>query len=316
MNGKPIFKYFTGKEVDAFIFYRIPKLLFTNDYFKKLSTEAKVLYGLMLDRMSLSVKNNWLDAENRPFIYFSIEDTMEMLNCGHQKAGNIIRELDTVTGIGLIEKRRQGLGKPTVIYVKNFVVHDEEMTERTNSESRKSAFRKAESEISGKLKNGGLEASKSAANKKYFNDIEINNTESDHIASHVEEENRSDPKAETEVCSSSIKQNICYDMLLQRYPMEKDLVNGIYELILEIEMTQGNRILIASNSYPADLVKSKFMRLDSSHIEYVISCFLTNTTRVRNIKKYMLAALFNAPTTIGGYYTAEVNHDMYCVSGK
>lgn len=258
LDGKPTFKYFTGKEVDAFIFYRIPKLLFTNDFFRTLSTEAKVLYGLMLDRMSLSVKNNWLDAENRPFIYFSIEDTMEMLNCGHQKAGNIIRELDTVTGIGLIEKRRQGLGKPTVIYVKNFVVQDKRITERTNSESRKSAFSKAENETSGELKNSGLEVSKSATKKKYFNDIEISNTESDHIASHVEEDNRSDPKADIEVCSNSIKQNICYDMLIQRYPMEKDLVNGIYELILEIEMTQGNRILIARNTYPADLVKSKF----------------------------------------------------------
>lgn len=105
-------------------------------------------------------------------------------------------------------------------------------------------------------------------------------------------------------------------MLIQRYPMEKDLVNGIYELILEIEMTQGNRILIARNTYPADLVKSKFLRLDSGHVEYVINCFLTNTTRVRNIKKYMLAALFNAPTTMGGYYIAEVNHDLRATSNS
>ena len=81
MSQKPIFNYFNGTDADLFIFYRIPKQLFTNDFFKKLSTDAKVLYGLMLDRMTLSIKNGWFDAENRAYIYFSVEDTMELLNC-------------------------------------------------------------------------------------------------------------------------------------------------------------------------------------------------------------------------------------------
>ena len=117
MDEKPILKYFTGGEADQFTFYRIPKQLFTNSYFRDLSTDAKVLYGLMLDRISLSVKNHWVDEQNRVYIYFSVEDTMEYLNCRKNKAVQLLSELDSEKGIGLIEKRRQGQGKPTVIYV-------------------------------------------------------------------------------------------------------------------------------------------------------------------------------------------------------
>ena len=109
---------------------------------------------------------------------------------------------------------------------------------------------------------------------------------------------------------SLIKENIDYDNLLITHPFEQELINGIYELILETVLCQNEEILIASNWYPVQLVKSKFLKLKYSHIEYVIECLKKNTSKVKNIKKYMLAALFNAPTTIDGYYQAEVNHDM------
>lgn len=121
MEKKMTFNYFYGTEADQFSFYRIPKALFTDSYFKDLSSDAKILYGLMLDRMSLSIKNQWFDDKNRAYIYFSIEDIMELLNCGRNKAIKSMRELDDETGIGLIEKRRQGFGKVNVIYVKTFM---------------------------------------------------------------------------------------------------------------------------------------------------------------------------------------------------
>lgn len=116
MSIRATFSYFQGMEGDMYQFYRIPKLLFTSEYFKNLSCEAKVLYGLMLDRMSLSIKNRWLDEEDRVYIFFSVEEIMEMLNCGRNKAVNCLKELDQETGIGLIEKKRLGLGKANVIY--------------------------------------------------------------------------------------------------------------------------------------------------------------------------------------------------------
>ena len=126
MRDKMTFKYFYGNESEQYSFYRIPKLLFTSEYFKDLSSDAKILYGLMLDRMSLSIKNQWFDEENRAYIYFSIEDIMELLNCGKNKAVKSMQELDDETGIGLIEKRRQGFGKANIIYVKSFVINESE----------------------------------------------------------------------------------------------------------------------------------------------------------------------------------------------
>lgn len=138
MDKKMNFKYFYGTEADQFSFYRIPKALFTNDCFKDLSCDAKILYGLMLDRMSLSIKNQWFDEENRAYIYFSIEDIMELLNCGRNKAVKSLQELDDEKGIGLIEKRRQGFGKVTIIYVKSFV--QEECEEQKKEKSKMVKF--------------------------------------------------------------------------------------------------------------------------------------------------------------------------------
>ena len=120
------FEYFYNDDSDQYSFYRIPKLLFTEEYFSSLSCEAKVLYGLMLDRMSLSLKNKWFDDQNRAYIIFTIEDVMEFLNCKSQKAVKIMKELDAEDGIGLIEKIRQGFGKPNIIYVKNFMIKETE----------------------------------------------------------------------------------------------------------------------------------------------------------------------------------------------
>jgi len=115
--------YYYGQEAEQYAFYRIPKLLMTDERFKGLSSDAKLLYGLMLDRMSLSVKNGWVDEENRVYIYFPNQTVTEFLNCGNEKAVKLMSELDSKRGIGLIERVRQGQGKPSIIYVKNFAAN-------------------------------------------------------------------------------------------------------------------------------------------------------------------------------------------------
>lgn len=122
------FDYFTAAEAEQFSFYRMPKALFTERDFEELSCEAKVLYGMMLDRMGLSIRNQWFDSLGRAYIIFTVEDVMGVMGCGSQKAVRLMKELDTADGIGLIEKKRIGLGRPNRIYVKNFMV-------RENSES-------------------------------------------------------------------------------------------------------------------------------------------------------------------------------------
>lgn len=323
MEQKKNFNYFYGTEADQFSFYRIPKALFKDDYFKNLSSDAKILYGLMLDRMSLSIKNQWFDDQNRAYIYFSIEDIMELLNCGRNKAVKSLQELDDETGIGLIEKRRQGFGKVNIIYVKTFMVDAEEkkikkeqFTKQTSDakiedrEVSKTNFKESPKQTSGSPENKLQEVYISNSNNNNINNIKFNENESDHIVSADEERNDNDGMELYQAYVSLIKENIDYESLLISNPYEKKQIDEILDLIVEMVMNKNDKVLIASSWYPASLVKSKFMKLDYSHIEYVLHCLQGNTSKVKNIKKYLLAALFNAPSTITGYYQAEVNHDM------
>ena len=286
MEKKMTFNYFYGTEADQFSFYRIPKALFTGSYFKDLSSDAKILYGLMLDRMSLSIKNQWFDDKNRAYIYFSIEDIMELLNCGRNKAIKSMRELDDETGIGLIEKRRQGFGKVNIIYVKTFMP---EKTDKKKFGEELKKFRKqtsVENEESTEVYNSN------------FKSVDENRLDSD---------KRSE---DYQAYENLVKETIDYESLEVTHHDDMRQVDEIVNLIVETVMCKNDKILIASNWYPASLVKKKFLMLTYSHIEYVLHCMRGNTTKVKNIKKYLLAALFNAPSTMNGYYQAEVNHDM------
>lgn len=149
---KKVFGYFRAYESEQFSFYRIPKVLFTDAYFKELSTEAKVLYGLMLDRMALSERNQWFDESGRVYIIFTVEEVMSCMNCGRDKSVKVLSELDARNGIGLIERIRRGLGQPDIIYVKNFI--------RTEAAEETQSFLKSEKPISGVRKNRLAEVGK------------------------------------------------------------------------------------------------------------------------------------------------------------
>ena len=311
MSEKITFSYFYGQEADMLSFYRIPKLLFTNDYFRELSTDAKVLYGLMLDRMSLSIKNKWFDVENRAYIYFSVEDTMELLNCKKNKALDTIKALEDFS---LIERKRQGQGKPAITYVKSFM---EEVTEQVQklekstseqeenvSEVGKTNLLRLEKQTSRSWKSKPLEVGKTNPNKNNINNTEINNPNL--ILSGDTDEGLDEYHAYADI----IRENMEIEILYEQYPYDRELLDGIYDLILETVLCRSESICIASNEYPVQLVKSKFLKLNSSHIQYVMDCLKETTSKVRNIKKYLLAALFNAPTTIKSYYQQEVNHDF------
>ena len=157
--------YFYGQAGELFSFYRIPKALFQEPRFQSLSTDAKTLYGILLDRMSLSVKNGWLDEQNRVFIIFTIEDVKRALCCADNKATKLLRELEK---FGLIERKRRGLGKPSLVYVKNF-----------SAESSKSIFQNRDFHDSGGFKNASQDPSKSRCNKTKENDTEMSETDYD-----------------------------------------------------------------------------------------------------------------------------------------
>ena len=175
-----MYDYFYGAEAEQFSFYRIPKVLFTEERFRSVSAEAKVLYGLLLDRMSLSCKNGWLDRAGRVYIIFTIEEVMTALGCADQKAGKLLHELESKCR--LIERKRQGLGKPNLIYVKNFVdkVADNPVdnTSGSSTPSPESRFRNRENHDSGAVKITDQESLESRSNNPDKNDTDFSDTDS------------------------------------------------------------------------------------------------------------------------------------------
>ena len=171
------FDYFHGMEAEQYSFYRIPKMLFTAECFRGLSCEAKVLYGLMLDRMGLSIKNRWFDEEDRVYIVFTVEEIAELMDCGTQKAVKLVRELDAEKGIGLIEKKRLGLGKPNVIYVKNFMVKEESpLPENTESFDKEEMLGNTENELYNNHHSRMVETTKQELPKSQFRNGENHNS--------------------------------------------------------------------------------------------------------------------------------------------
>lgn len=313
--------YYYGNEAEQYSFYRIPKILLTDRRYKSVSLEAKVLYGLLLDRMGLSARNGWLDDDGRVFLYFTQEEAMAMLDCGKDKTTKLFRELET---IGLMERKKQGQGRPARIYVKNFILEPEPSTPVQTAENKQSralnsaAVKTAEKPQSALLKPSGQECGISAPNN-----IEIKKTEKSDpdpsILSPAPLE-LSSPAGkgaarrmgldEREAYRELILENIEYDILLQRYPYDKELLDGYVELMLEVCCSNREYTRVCGQDIPTEAVKGRLLKLDSEHITYVMDSLRHNAAKIGNIKAYTLAALYNAPATIGQYYTSLVSHDM------
>ena len=337
------FDYFRGMEAEQYSFYRVPKVLFTAECFKSLSCEAKVLYGLMLDRMSLSIKNRWFDEEDRVYIIFTVEEIAELLNCGTQKAVKLMKELDDNQGIGLIEKKRLGLGKPNVIYVKNFILkekcspeqrgkapenlgntqnsenHNSRIVKTTNQELPESQFKNDENHTSRIVEITTQEVPNSQSNNTDINNTDFNETdfnEIDSIQSYLSPSAGEvrpvgeDVIERMETYRALIQENIDYECFLDR--REKEDVDELIELMVEILMMPDDSVVrIGGADKPVSVVKSRFLKLTYSHIEYVLFSLHRNTSKVANIRAYLLTTLYNSSMTMNNYYQAEVNHDLY-----
>jgi hypothetical protein len=307
------FQYYYGMESEQYSFYRIPKVLITDPHFKTLSTDAKLLYGLMLDRMSLSYKSGWLDEESRVYVYYTLDEVMVQLGCKTDKAVKLFSELDTEKGIGLIERIRQGQGRPAKIYVKRFVLNAEGKTsEKPKSrppEIRNQDPGKNEAQTSGKPKSRLRENRSTDFGFSERNNTEINNTDFNETDLSIYPAHNADDAIDVDRLRETIKKNIEYDCLSTL--SDRENLDSIVELILEILCRTGKTIRISGAEFPASLVKDRFRKIGQFQVEYVMECMKNNTTKVYNIKAYLLAALYNASATIGPYYQAEVNHDFY-----
>ena len=281
--------YFYGQAGELFSFFRIPKALFQEQRFQDLSTDAKTLYGILLDRMSLSVKNEWFDKKGRVFIIFTIEDVKRTLRCADNKATRLLRELEK---FGLIERKRRGQGKPCLVYVKNF-----------SAESSKESVKNRDNDDSCGSKIACQDPVKSRGIKKKENKTEMNNTNP--ILS-----DESEKMKNRELLEEYFSHSLEIDLLLRLYPDDEDTLYQIVNLLVDTCATNRKLLHIAGDDKPAEVVRSRFMKLNADHIRFVLKCLAENSNPIRNMKQYLLASLYNAPTTMQLSYQNQTNHDL------
>lgn len=288
------YDYFYGEQAEQFAFYRIPKVLFSKDKFWSVSADAKLLYGILLDRMNLSAKNGWLDEAGRVYIIFTIEEIKESLGCAEKKAVKLLDELEKKAE--LIERKRQGLGKPNLIYVKNFI-----------SGSVERQFLNCQNDNSATFQNTIQDLSKVQGNNTDIKNTDLSDTNSIFPSVDCGKDNGNE---EYRQYYQYFYEQLGIEYLKKDYPYDLGILESILELVVETVCSKRQIIRIGGDDRPVEVVKSRFMKLDSEHIRYVLDCFKENTTKIRNIRQYMLATLYNAPTTIGSYFDALVRHDM------
>ena len=281
--------YFYGQAGELFSFYRIPKALFQESRFQNLSTDAKTLYGILLDRMSLSVKNEWFDKKGRVFIIFTIEDVKRTFRCADNKATRLLRELEE---FGLIERKRRGQGKPCLVYVKNF-----------SAESSKESVKNRDYDDSCGSKIACQDPVKSRGIKKKENKTEMNNT-------NLILSDESEKMKNRELLEEYFSRSLEIDLLLRLYPDDEDTLYQIVNLLVDTCATNRKLLRIAGDDKPAEVVRSRFMKLNADHIRFVLKCLAENSSPIRNMKQYLLASLYNAPTTMQLSYQNQTNHDL------
>ena len=335
------FDYFYGNEAEQFTFYRIPKILITSPHFKKISDSAKLLYGLMLDRMSLSIRNGWLDDDNRAYIFFTTNDVMEQMCCGTEKATKMLTELDSEKGIGLIERVKQGQGKPAIIYLKKF--YELEDTARSTKlseiesqdfqeskvktfENRKTRLSEIESQDFRESKNKTFENRKSGLSeikslefrKSKCNYNNINNTDINYIYP-INQDNyniqNSDTQNEEEWIDrytktvDEIKKQIDYDYLINH--TERDIVDEVVNIMAEVMTVYRPKYKIEGDFIEYNAVVNKFRQITAQKLEICLLAYSRKIQRIKNPKAYWISTLYNIPLTSGIVLQNMINSDIY-----
>lgn len=338
-----MFDYFYGNEPKQFAFYIIPQVLFTDERFKSLSCEAKVLYGIMLNRAGLSAKNGWQDENGRVYISFKREEVCENLGCKKDKATKILNELDVGSGIGLIKKINQGQGKPAIIYVLNFASVIDEMgnkiafkkAEKSPSEKDKCTTKSgkiltyAKSSFENKVQKAEIPPSRGRKNRPLESDFSdpyiiskknrvIFNNQSHH--SDVNDE----IELQKNICADDrkwyeeeIKINIDYEWWLEIFNSNSinkpngsiEELNEILNVMVDVVCSDQQEIRVGRQSIPHEVVKSRFLNIQQKDIEYLFDCFAANHTKIRNMKSYIITSLYNAAITSNITQSAEYRHE-------
>lgn len=320
--SKTEFDYYYGIEAEQFTFVRVPKVFFTDkEHFGDLSN----VYGLLLERMSLSRKNNWIDKHNRVYIIFPVEEIEESLDVGHEKALNLLKELDDQSGIGLVRKKRRGLGLPSILYVKNFIVKGEQNTdhvptsrslENGSQEVGKSDFKKSENQTSANPKNRLLEVRNSDSNN-----IDINNTD----MSYTYDQSINPPRTDFQNFSpgdglidgidrnaveEEVKEQIDYDCLIS-HP-DNSVVQMAEEIKdLMVDVLCGERSVVSEGKRVSEeTARAAYRKITFDHVQYVMKSLVSYPDKISRIDRFLTASLFNSVYTLTNSTFAGFEYDM------
>ena len=281
------YDYFYPHNSDQYAFYRIPKRLFTDDDLRTMANGSKILYGLLLDRVDLSARNRWIDESNRIFIIYPREEICDQMGCAPKTATKLIVELEDR---GLVERKIQGLGKPAVLYVKNFAsrVHD-------------LPVRRGNFYPSGGEDNTLSEGYVLPGNNTEYRDTKWSDT--DLIFSGGEMRDRKQLEA-------YFREHLGYQELIREFPSDRETIDGLITIVTDCCSSSQKYISISGDKKPVSVIRSQLMKLTPDHIRYVLNGIKGVKSDIRNIKQYLISSLYNAPITIDPYYTALVNHDI------
>lgn len=323
---KTEFDYYYGVEAEQFTFVRVPKVLFTDkEHFGGLSNEAKLLYGLLLERMSLSRKNNWIDKHNRVYIIFPVEEIEESFDVGHEKALNLLKELDDQSGIWLVKKKRRGLGLPSILYVKNFIVKGEQNTnlvptsrslENGIQEVGKTDIKKSENQTSANPKNRLLEVRNSDSNN-----IDINNTDMSYTYDQSINPPRIDfqnfspgdgliDRIDRNAVEEEVKEQIDYDCLIS-HP-DNSVVQMAEEIKdLMVDVLCGERSVVSEGKRVSEeTARAAYRKITYEHIQYVMKSLVSYPDKISRIDRFLTASLFNSVYTLTNSTFAGFEYDM------
>ena len=344
--------YFHGNEIEQFIHIQVPIALIKDKMFKGISTDAKLLYGLLLNRTGLSIKNQWLDADNRTYITYTIESVMEDLGIGSTKAKKLFAELVDInnTGVGLIKKVRV-LNKPSRIYVLNFTQVFEylkriccEETTVLNAESEIIPESYPQNEVDYFFTHSETSVGETIVRPTDGHESDsLTDTPASTNYNNIRDKENIDIYSINPSCDRSIGRNKCADISNADYLAYKQLIkdnigydelincidigvlskdslehlNEIVELMTEIVSCAAQPIKINGNSYPAEIVKNRFLKLDYHDIYAVLEWFDkpnydgSNLVRVKNMRAYLISMLFNSKTTRNTDFKNYFNASYY-----
>ncbi len=326
------FEYFSGREPASNCYFIIPKCLNTDPELRKLSVEARYLYGLMLDRMKLSAIKNLVDKQGKTYIYYGWEEISKDIGKGRNTVFKLLEELDMESGVGLIERVKLGQGRPTRIYVMRIVEAEQEydpeeydfgdydtakkFTIRDSrekvdvSESQELNFKNTENRDSGVTDFNTQEVYEQGRINK--NNINKNNYNKNLIRIYPSKSSQMDGmRSDSDETASRlyVREDLGTDHLCEMYPADEEKIRGIEDLIVDVLTSNRQKMFVGGEERETNMVKGRFMKLTESHIETVLGKWDELTKKPNNARAYLLTMLYNVSITAKAEFQARMRQD-------